>query len=165
MKTKNHSLNKEWLERELNPEILDHNFKHCLKCNQELPLRSFNVGSNTCIECISKKNKASRQANPIKAAWERAKARAKKNNIEFSITQDHVKAVWTDICPIYQIHLQTNEGKSDGNSHSIDRINNNLGYIPGNIAIVSMRFNSEKRNLTPELLRRMLAYMENQLPL
>jgi hypothetical protein len=54
----------------------------------------------------------------------------------------------------------TNQGKPDGNSHSIDRINNNKGYIPGNIAIVSMRFNSEKRNLSPELLRRMLAYME-----
>jgi hypothetical protein len=154
-------LSEEWLERELNPEILDHEFKTCSLCKQDLPLRKFYVGSSRCRTCISEKSKQLRQDNPAKTAWERARARAKKNGTEFTITQEDVEAVWTNTCPIYQMPLVTNQGKPDGNSHSIDRINNNKGYIPGNIAIVSMRFNSEKRNLSPELLRRMLAYMEN----
>lgn len=157
-------LSKEWLERELNPEILDHEFKQCSVCHLELPLRKFNVGSSRCISCVSEKAKQNRLNNPAKTAWERARARAKKNGTEFTITPEDVAAVWTNTCPIYQMPLVTNQGKPDGNSHSIDRINNDKGYIPGNIAIVSMRFNSEKRNLSPELLRRMLAYMESQLP-
>jgi hypothetical protein len=156
------TLNPEWLERELNPEILEHEFKHCSKCSQELPLKYFNVGSSRCVTCVSTQAKQTRQANPAKTAWERARTRAKKHEIEFTITPEDVQNVWTDTCPIYQIPLRTNEGKADADSHSIDRIDNTKGYVPGNIAIVSMRFNTEKRNLTPELLKRMLAYMEQK---
>lgn len=157
------NLTEDWIDRELNPELLDHEFKECTACHKELTLRKFNLGSNKCTDCISTHGQQRRQANPEKSTWERARARAKKSGIEFSITPEDVKSVWTNTCPIYQIPLRTNEGKSGADSHSIDRINNTKGYTPGNIAIVSMRFNTEKRNLTPELLRRMLAYIEGRL--
>lgn len=153
----------EWLTRELNSELLDHQFKDCSGCLKELPLRLFSLGSSKCQSCVSMASREKREANPAKSAWERARARAKKSGTEFSITLEDVIAVWTNTCPIYQIPLKTNKGKSGADSHSIDRIDNSKGYVPGNIAIVSMRFNTEKRNLSPELLRRMLAYMDGRL--
>lgn len=157
------TVSEEWIDRILNPELLDHEFKTCSRCLRELSLRSFNIGSNQCQTCTSSMSRQKRLDNPSKTTWERARARAKKSGIEFSITPEDVEAIWTNTCPIYQVPLRTNEGKPGPDSHSIDRIDNSKGYVPGNIAIVSMRFNTEKRNLSPELLRRMLAYMEGRL--
>jgi hypothetical protein len=155
----------DWLIRELNPELLDHfNNRLCWNCNKKLPEKSFrNETNKCCIDCSTNIGREKRKLNPIKTTWERAKARAKLSNIEFSISMEDVKAAWTDVCPIYNIPLVTNIGKAQPNSHSIDRIDNTKGYIPGNIAIVSMKFNTEKGALTPDVLRRMLAYMEGRL--
>lgn len=151
------------IDRLLNPELLEHQSKTCTKCLRERTLSKFHVNSKFCKECLAGASRQRRLNNPIKTTWDRARARAKKAGIQFSITLEDVQTIWTNICPIYQIQLKTNEGKPGPDSHSIDRIDNSKGYIPGNIAIVSMRFNSEKRNLSPELLRRMLSYMEGRL--
>lgn len=157
------TVSEEWIDRELNPELLEHEFKTCSQCHRERSLRWFSIHSNKCQDCTSSVSRQKRLDNPAKTTWDRARSRAKRSGIEFSITPEHVQAVWTNTCPIYQVPLRTNEGKPGPDSHSIDRIDNSKGYVPGNIAIVSMRFNTEKRNLSPELLRRMLAYMEGRL--
>ena len=149
----------EKIDRELNPETYEHNYKECPSCKQEKPLNKFGVGESKCLTCKSKQSRTSRESNRIMATWMGAKSRAKKSGIEFSITPDDLKAIWTDTCPIYQVPLVFNKGKPSPNSHSLDRINNSKGYVPGNIAIVSMLFNSQKRDLTPEVLKRMLAYI------
>lgn len=92
-----------------------------------------------------------------------AKARAAMKGIPFEISLEDVRNAWTDTCPVLLIPLKFNVGGAKGDSHSIDRIDNSKGYIPGNIAIVSNLFNSMKRDLTPEIVRRMLAYMEGRL--
>lgn len=157
------TVSEEWIERELNPELLDHEHKTCSNCLREQTLREFAVGSSRCRDCVSHLSRQKRLDNPARTTWERARARAKNSGTEFSVTPEDVESVWTDTCPVYQVPLRTNHGKPGPDSHSIDRIDNSKGYIPGNIAIVSMRFNTEKRNLTPQLLRRMLAYIEGRL--
>lgn len=156
-------LSEEQINRLLNPELLEYQFKTCSICSKELNLTKFNTNSNQCKKCLSEISKNKRLNNPAKTTWERARARARKSGVEFTITPEDVQTVWTDICPIYHIPLKTNNQKPGPDSHSIDRIDNSKGYIPGNIAIVSMKFNSEKRNLTPEILKRMLLYIEGRL--
>lgn len=92
-----------------------------------------------------------------------AKARAAMKGIPFEITIEDVRTAWTDTCPVLLIPLKFNVGAAGPDSPSIDRIDNSKGYVPGNIAIVSNLFNSMKRDLTPTILRRMLAYMEGRL--
>lgn len=81
----------------------------------------------------------------------RARSRAKKYKIEFTISASDVK--WNTICPVLGLELVTrkNKGKGDSsNSLSLDRIDSAKGYIPGNVRSISNRANKLKNNMTKE---------------
>lgn len=93
--------------------------------------------------------------SPEKAIIYSSKFRAKKNNIEFTITADDIYIPL--LCPILGIPIlkECIEGGKTGptpNSPSIDRINNTKGYIQGNIHIVSNKGNTMKSSATREEL-------------
>lgn len=79
-----------------------------------------------------------------------AKARAKQKNIVFDITHEDVE--WNTHCPVLGLELVlTNAGHGGAhNSPSIDRIDNSLGYIKGNVRIISNRANKLKNDMTKE---------------
>jgi len=65
-----------------------------------------------------------------------------------------------DVCPVLGIPLTINEQRtSRDNSYSLDRIDNNKGYVPGNIQIISVKANNMKSNATLEELEALVAYM------
>lgn len=69
-------------------------------------------------------------------------------------------------CPILGIELDyfTEEGFNDA-SPSFDRINPELGYVKGNVAIISMRANRIKNNGTAEEHEKIAKFMRSALPL
>ena len=73
--------------------------------------------------------------------WCSASKRAKENNIIFSLEPNDIPNI-PDICPILGINIKKNTiaGPLDS-SPSIDRIKPELGYIVGNIRIISNRAN------------------------
>ena len=75
---------------------------------------------------------------------QRAKQRAKKNKLEFSIDVSDI--VIPDKCPILGIDLNINSGRSGAykNSPSLDRIDNSKGYTKDNIAVISQLANAMK---------------------
>lgn len=158
-------LEAERVDRELNPEGYRHTFQDCSGCNLSKSLLDFPIGSSKCSQCRKDSSESYRRNHPEKVMWSHAKARAKASGIEFTITPEDLKAIWTDTCPVYLIPLELHFGNKapQPNSHSLDRIDNSKGYIPGNVAIVSHQLNTDKSNLTPAILRRMLAYMEGRL--
>jgi hypothetical protein len=89
-----------------------------------------------------------------------AKARAKRYGVPFTITLDDI-----DIpkrCPILEIQIHpSNDGKVKPQSPSIDRIVPELGYVPGNIRVVSHRANTLKSNMDVETLKKIINYIEN----
>lgn len=87
-----------------------------------------------------------------------AKARAKRNNIEFDITLEDVLV--PTHCPITGIKLEAGHVGGKMKSYSLDRIDNAKGYIKGNVALISHRANSCKSDLSLEEARRLVAYME-----
>jgi hypothetical protein len=95
--------------------------------------------------------------NPISYMLWQVKARAKKYKIPFNLTHDDINI--PDVCPILGIKLQINDGCASGCSPSIDRINPNLGYIKGNVAIISYRANTIKSNATAGELKKVLDYV------
>lgn len=79
-----------------------------------------------------------------------AKHRAKKNDLPFSITVDDFDI--PEYCPILKIKLEVNDGIALNNSPSLDKIIPELGYVVGNIQVISKLANSMKTNASVEEL-------------
>lgn len=95
-----------------------------------------------------------------------AKARAKKFSVPFSISKEDIRSVIADTCPVLGIPLMHNSGTSGGyadNSPSLDRIVPELGYVVGNIAVISMKANRIKSNENdPATFRKIADWIENK---
>lgn len=90
-----------------------------------------------------------------------AKQRSKRKNIEFSITLEDI--IIPDVCPVLGITIQSNNKLIDS-SPTLDRINNNLGYVIGNIMVISWRANRLKSDASVIELEKILTYMYEKLP-
>lgn len=79
---------------------------------------------------------------------ELAKGRAKAKGWEFSITIDDFKP--TELCPLLGLPLDfSKRGKGPApNSPTIDRIDPSIGYVPGNVWVISHKANTIKSNAT-----------------
>lgn len=79
-----------------------------------------------------------------------AKARAKKYNLPFNI--DISDIIIPKYCPILEIVLEKKEygkgGSFQSNSPSLDKIVPELGYVKGNVVVISMKANIMKANAT-----------------
>jgi hypothetical protein len=82
---------------------------------------------------------------------ERVKYRAKNENLPFNLTRGDIFI--PTICPILGIQLVRSEGRLTQNSPSLDRIIPALGYVKGNVWVVSMKANTMKNSATVEELR------------
>jgi hypothetical protein len=102
-----------------------------------------------CNECNSNRVKCTA---PESKMFARAKARAKKNNLEFDIEVKDIKI--PIICPILGTILQSKVGKPGGqnNSPALDRIDSSKGYIKGNIRVISHLANMMKSCATNQEL-------------
>lgn len=69
--------------------------------------------------------------------------RAEKNGIPFEIEADDLD--WPSHCPVLGVALVRGE-KSRRNSPSIDRIDPSLGYVKGNVRVISRLANSMKQD-------------------
>lgn len=102
------------------------------------------------------------KANPEFSLFVSAKARAKKYGKPFGISRKDI--VIPEVCPVLGIPLfKSGQKHSMGNSPSLDAIVPTLGYVPGNIAVISHRANTIKTNATPGELRKVADWLERQL--
>jgi len=105
------------------------------------------------------------QRHPLKYLLIAAKYRATKKGLEFSLTEEHFPGLPTH-CPVLGIELRYGGGGGSHNpgSASLDRIDSSVGYVPGNVAIISLRANSLKKDATLEEVRLITKYMELHAP-
>jgi hypothetical protein len=80
--------------------------------------------------------------------WEGAKKRAKRKGEVFALSLDDIPQI-PETCPVLGIRLCANEksGPIDS-SPSLDRLNPALGYIPGNVRVISNRANRLRSDAT-----------------
>lgn len=94
-----------------------------------------------------------------------AKARAKKTGVPLNLELTDI--VIPELCPLLGIpiiegHLKGKKGAT-GNSPSLDRIHPELGYVKGNIWVVSYRANTIKQDATPDELERIAVQLRQKL--
>ncbi len=102
-----------------------------------------------CGVCNSGRVKS--QSPEIKM-WRRAKARVVKSGVPFDIEVSDI--VIPEFCPILGIPLVVFKGRSggEGNSPALDRIDNTLGYVKGNVQVISHLANCMKSSADPTQL-------------
>ena len=106
---------------------------------------------------------SARRARPKVHMLARVKARAKKFGIPFSLTVADI--VIPEICPVLGIPLRIADGVSDDYSPELDRIVPAVGYVSGNVLVISRRANRIKNNATLEELQKIALFYTQLSPL
>lgn len=98
-------------------------------------------------------NYISNYRNWLREGWARARRRSRKNKIEFNVTFDQVLRLWKkhkkkygSRCIYSNVKMTFIRGKNKvtPTNLSIDRINNNKGYVVDNIVFCTNEFNRKK---------------------
>ena len=76
-----------------------------------------------------------------------AKERAKKKNMDFNLVKKDIH--FPEVCPVFNIKLEHGR-KNWKSSPTIDRIDNNKGYVLDNCIVVSCIANTIKNSATPK---------------
>lgn len=147
--------------------------KLCNSCGIEKTTDLFGVNSSTpdklslyCKDCNRRYNSKWRENNRDKTAksslsWKRrnpksviitaVRSRAKRDGIPFNITEEDFDI--PEYCPILGLKLkEASIGSIGRNSPSLDKILPELGYVKGNVRVISNMANSMKQDATPEEL-------------
>lgn len=96
----------------------------------------------------------------------RAKARAQRKGVPFSLTLADIPAV-PEFCPVLGVRLISETTGRTGPrpfSPALDRIVPALGYVPGNVQWLSHRANCMKSNASPDELRAFATWVSKEYP-
>lgn len=148
MLTKNE---KQKIWRKANPEKLREYKRRNYYKNKDIVLaekkRYYSLHRIACLN----RSKLHREANREKYIWMDARKRAKLNNIPFLIEIKDI--IIPEFCPLLGVKIKTESGVGQqDNSPALDRIDNALGYIPGNIKIISHLANRMKNSASKKEL-------------
>lgn len=97
-----------------------------------------------------------RAADPRKELLAAARARARARVLPFDLTIDDITL--PAHCPVLGIPIAVGHGKLSNNSPTLDRIVPQLGYVRGNVAVISYKANAIKRDASPEELQRVATW-------
>lgn len=136
--------------------------KACADCGREFVIRG--ARSQRCDGCQpGHRRKVQRdwharhlREHPNYHLLRFAKARAKKYDLEFSLSEDDISV--PDACPILGIPLIRGIGKPVPGSPTIDRIDSTGGYTPDNVQVISWRANTLKKDANTEELIKLGAW-------
>lgn len=105
-----------------------------------------------------------RRSDPTVVLFDTAKSRAAYLMVPFTITKEDIRAVWPvdGKCPVLGIDLKAGIGYSRDSSPTLDRINEQWGYEPNNIAVISHKANRAKGRLSAAELEKIATWMRAQ---
>jgi hypothetical protein len=104
----------------------------------------------------TEKRRIQYRKNIVSEIFNHAKQRAKVKNISFTITVEDV--IIPDKCPVFGINLDHSDRL---HAPTLDRIINELGYVKGNVQVISAKANRLKNNGTIEEFQQIINYMKN----
>lgn len=118
-------------------------------------------------EQIKEKSKLQKERlkieNPFKALLWNIRKSANKRGLECNITEEYLKSIYTDICPVLNIPIKLLVNtKISYDSASIDRLDNSKGYVEGNIVFMSYRANELKRDASFEEIEKLYIFLKTK---
>jgi len=106
-----------------------------------------------------------RRRKPEQYLLRNARYRAKKMGVPFGLCLGDIMI--PEVCPVLGIKIELGAGRTlsgweRNSSPSLDRVDNNKGYVKGNVRVISLRANGLKGAASIEELRAVLEYMEGK---
>lgn len=137
--------------REQHKEENPHRWRVCEVCGEEKNLNKFSSLKTTCKRCSRNARETARRnrtwkEDVVSVLWKLGRQRAKKSGLEWTIKKEQI--IIPDFCPVLGIPLFREGRETWMNAPSLDRINNDLGYVPGNVMVISRRANIIKKDAT-----------------
>ncbi len=87
----------------------------------------------------------------VTAAVSASKARAKKKGMPHNLTHEYVRSLCVERCPALGVTLTySNPERQVATSPNLDRIKPALGYVVGNVRVISKRANTIRNDATTE---------------
>lgn len=142
------------------------------------------VLSHACVACGRLKNNEHRTTSKYEETRRRtyefnrenkrsrilyngAKARARRDSVNFDLTQDYIESIWPkdNKCPALGILLEISMSSKGHNapkenSPSLDRLVPSKGYVRGNVCIISLKANQIKNNATAEEIQKVANWLK-----
>jgi len=130
------------------------NYKENPQHNRDRSREYYDTNKLVILEGLKQR----RRMNPVLSLLHAAKARSKRLGVPFDLQESDV--VVPEICPVLGIPLIVNDGKCGPNSPTLDRVIGALGYVRGNVVVVSFKANTIKNDATLDELRSVLAFYD-----
>lgn len=157
-------------------------YSHCIHCKEDKLIKDFRKGSKrTCRKCHYAIQKSNFHRHPCRTKKRKRqyvldekinrreqcimrmlKRRAKVKLINFNLEISDIRI--PKVCPVLGIELSFTNNHHNDSSPSVDRLIPALGYVKGNIQIISNRANRLKNNGTIEEHKKLIEYMEKFTP-
>lgn len=146
-------------------ENIEHRREYVLQYRQQHPEKDKLYRSRRTEEAKQRYNHTrseKRRKNPLIFILYQAKRRARELDLPFNLTINDL--VIPEFCPVLGIPLYVGNKKSTDNSPSIDRLIPKLGYVAGNVIIVSFKANRIKTDATLKELEQVYEFYKKILP-
>jgi hypothetical protein len=145
-------------------------YRKCNLCRELLPFEKFGKNKykefgieNWCKDCRKPRSKGYYDKwvrdNAEQRMFISAKNRSKKQSIPFDIDIEDI--IVPEYCPVLGIKLDRDGGKCNDSTPSLDKFIPELGYIRGNIFVVSWRANWIKQNSSLEEVEKLYLWMKS----
>ena len=116
-------------------------------------------------KAINKKYLQKRRVkNPKYILFHNARTHARRKGLEFSIKGEDI--VLPENCPCCGVRflISAAPGRSKGNLPSLDRLNSNKGYVPGNVNVICYTCNNRKNDSSVTDIFRIANWMLSKQP-
>jgi hypothetical protein len=91
------------------------------------------------------------------------RTRAISKGIPFDLSVEYLASITPDVCPVFGTPFNfINNGKIAPDSPSVDRLRPELGYVEGNVCVVSMKANNIKSAYTAADVARVAEWMREE---
>lgn len=94
-----------------------------------------------------------RENNVARIMFLAARDRCRKLELPFDLTIEYIESIMPTHCPVFGMKLEVGKGKPRPDSPSLDRIRPELGYVQGNVQVLSNKANMMKQDATADELR------------
>lgn len=131
---------------------------HYYEQHRDREIARATASQNKDRQTTNEKKRARNRKNSVSYILCGIKSRAKRRGIPFDLSHEDI--VIPTHCPVLGIPLMIGDGTAGDNSPSVDRIIPNLGYVKGNIRIVSHRANTIRSNASIDELKMLVTFLE-----